>query len=75
MSQKSNKPNLKEITLQLQTKKDLLIEILPLAEEGNVIETLKEKLAVIEQEIKAMADLKTEVAKARNTRKKEKRQK
>ncbi len=75
MSQKNNKPNLKEINLQLEIKKDLLNEILPLAEEGNFIEILKEKLAAIEQEIKSLAELKIEVDKASNTRKKENRQK
>ena len=75
MSQKNNKPNLKDINLQLNTQKDLLNEVLGLAEEDNFIEILKEKLAAMEKEIKRLADLKVEVAKARNTRKKEKRQK
>lgn len=75
MDHKSNKLNLKEINLQLHTQKDLLNEILLLAEKENFVETLKEKLAAIEKEIKRLAELKIEVAKARNTRKKEKRKK
>ena len=75
MSQKHNKPNLKDINIELHTQKDLLNEVLLLAAEDNFIEVLKEKLAAIEKEIARLADLKVEVAKARNTRKKEKRQK
>jgi len=75
MDHKTKKPNLKDLNLQLHVQKDLILEILELAKKDNFIDVLKEKLAAIEQEIIALATLKTEVAKARNTRKKDKRQK
>ncbi|MCF8474530.1 MAG: hypothetical protein K9G26_07530 [Emcibacter sp.] len=74
MDHNKHKPSLKDTILHLTIRKDLLTEIMALAEKGNFSEIITEKLAHIADEIKTLTALKIDVAKTRNTRKKQKRQ-